>query len=649
MKNISIEDLLKFRFIENLSFSPSGKDYAYQLAEIDRKKDRYFRSVYVNKKAFKTDKSTGILGWYDDDRLIVSEENSNKKALYQKLKLLDIRSGKRSTFLSFPLGISSLKVLDANTIIFLAGIDANEPDLYLASKEKLQKHQEKMKKEADYEVLDEIPYWHNGAGFINKKRKALFIAILKPFQAKRITGKEFSVSGFKMQDRKICYWGSSYHRKRPLYDDLYLYDPDTNKNVCLYDRQDRMIMDVSYLNGKPYVYASDGKTYGINETGKFHLLEEGKLLPLESPDRSLYDAVATDTLLGGGKGNAVRNDILYTLATEKDHVELWSIDSKIRCKTILKMPLISFFDASDDRIIFCGSDDLSLPELYEYSFSTKKTKQLTSFNKNVLKNKYVAKPQELTYVSEGLELNGWVLLPKDYDKKKKYPAVLDVHGGPRAIYSKAFFHEMQVWASKGYFVMFTNIRGSDGRGDAFADIRGQYGYIDFKNLMDFVDAVLQKYPSIDTERLCETGGSYGGFMTNWIIGHTDRFCCAASQRSIANWPGFTYLSDIGFYFATDQNGTDDMLKDVDKLWEHSPLKYADSVKTPTLFIHSDQDYRCPFPEGMQMMQALAERDIETRLVLFHGENHELSRSGKPSHRIRRLQEISDWFDQHTRR
>ena len=206
---------------------------------------------------------------------------------------------------------------------------------------------------------------------------------------------------------------------------------------------------------------------------------------------------------------------------------------------------------------------------------------------------------------------------------------------------------MQVWASEGYFVMFTNIRGSDGRGDAFADIRGKYGEDDFVNLMDFVDEVLKQYPAIDETRLCETGGSYGGFMTNWIIGHTDRFCACASQRSISNWLSFTYLSDIGFYFGTDQNGTDDMIKDYQKLWEHSPLKYADNVKTPTLFIHSDQDYRCPMPEGMQMMQALAERGVDTRLVLFHGENHELSRSGKPSHRIRRLSEITGWFRKYT--
>ena len=227
--------------------------------------------------------------------------------------------------------------------------------------------------------------------------------------------------------------------------------------------------------------------------------------------------------------------------------------------------------------------------------------------------------------------------------------MLDVHGGPRAVYGETFFHEMQVWVSRGFVVFFTNIKGSDGRGDAFADIRGDYGGTDFQNLMDFTDAVLKAYPNIDKKRLCETGGSYGGFMTNWIIGHTDRFCCAASQRSIANWISMSFISDIGPYFGPDQCGGKGLFGDENTkaLWDHSPLKYAKQVKTPTLFIHSEEDYRCPLPEGMQMMQALAVNGVETRMVIFKGENHELSRSGKPQHRVRRLKEITEWFEKHT--
>ena len=644
-KKITIEDLYRFKFIQNLSFNPSKTAYAYEVVHIDKEKDSYFSVIYVNKKKYENKKAAHILGWYADDKLIISEENTSK-TLLNKYYLLNIRDNKKKTLFTTPLAISKLETVSDNLLVFTATIDANEPDLYKADKDKIEKYQKQQKENADYEVLDEIPYWYNGAGFINKKRTALFTATLKPFKITRISDPYFATGTFKIRNNAIYYTGKAYTSKMSLYENIYRYDLNSGKNECLYDKDDMMISDLSFCGDDLCVYASNGKKYGINETSKFHLLQNKKLIPLESPDRSLYGSVAIDTVLGGGKNNAADENYLYTLATETDHVELWRFDKERRYKKLFSFPMITFFDLGKDRIIFCGEDEAHLCELYEYSFKTKKISQLSGFNNAALKDRYIAIPKELTYQSEGEELNGWVLLPKDYDQNKKYPAVLDIHGGPRTIYSTAFFHEMQVWASQGYFVMFTNIHGSDGRGDEFADIQGEYGTIDFKNLMDFTDAVLAAYPQIDEKRLCETGGSYGGFMTNWIIGHTDRFCCTASQRSISNWQSFTYLSDIGFWFGGDQNGTKDPFKDHKKLWEHSPLKYADKAKTPTLFIHSDQDYRCPLPEGMQMMQALAANGVDTRLVLFHGENHELSRSGKPKHRIRRLQEITAWFNKY---
>ena len=206
-----------------------------------------------------------------------------------------------------------------------------------------------------------------------------------------------------------------------------------------------------------------------------------------------------------------------------------------------------------------------------------------------------------------------------------------------------FFHEMQFWASEGYFVMFCNPRGSNGKGNAFAELRGLYGTIDYDDLMNFTDAVLAAYPAIDAERIGVTGGSYGGYMTNWMIGHTDRFAAAASQRSIANWVSLICYADIGFTFDNDQMGADPW-SDVQKVWDQSPLQFADKAKTPTLFIHSFEDYRCLLQEGMQMYNALVHHGVEARMCLFNGESHGLSRIGKPSHRVRRLQEITAWMD-----
>ena len=165
--------------------------------------------------------------------------------------------------------------------------------------------------------------------------------------------------------------------------------------------------------------------------------------------------------------------------------------------------------------------------------------------------------------------------------------------------------------------------------------------------MAFCDKALETYPDMDERNVFETGGSYGGFMTNWIIGHTDRFAACVSQRSISNWISFYGISDIGVDFGGDQcQGTP--WSDPEKLWWHSPLKYADRCVTPTLFIHAYEDYRCPIDQGYQMFTGLIAHGVESKMVLFKGENHELSRSGKPLHRIRRLEEITRWFEQHKR-
>ena len=454
-------------------------------------------------------------------------------------------------------------------------------------------------------------------------------------------------------DGEIVYLcGSRRGRTSDLYNRLFSWDG--RKFTALVRRRDLSFDRPFVLSGRLYVHASDLKAYGCNETPKICRVEGGRVIPVYDPPVTLYSSVLGDTAEGGAGFRSGPEEYL-TFATVRDHNAIFRLTEEgegLRCESVWeKDGMACAMDATAEKIalVFQGWDHVA--EVFEMDRREMEMKQLTRLNEAALAGKYVAEPRRLDYVSGGLDLRGWVLLPEGYSPRKKYPAVLDIHGGPRCVYGETFFHEMQLWVARGYIVFFTNIRGSDGRGDAFADIRGDYGGTDFQNLMDFTDAVLEAYPCIDRERICETGGSYGGFMTNWIVGHTDRFCCAASQRSISNWISFAFTSDIGAFFSADQNGTAGHYsdRDVAVLWDHSPLKYADRVRTPVLFIHSDEDYRCPLPEGIQMMQAVAQRGVETRMCLFHGENHELSRSGKPAHRLRRLKEITDWFDSHTGR
>ncbi|MBR3351193.1 MAG: S9 family peptidase [Erysipelotrichaceae bacterium] len=647
MNKITAEKLYDFKFVSNVMFNPSDDRCAYQLSWADKEKNDYFTTVYINENRYESDNSTSIVTWKDNVNLIIREKKEDADKGYSQLYLLNAVTKERTEFLKLPLAVNDMFRISDNEFFITASIDANSPDDYLLSEEDYKKKIEDLEKEKDYQVIDEVPYYFNGAGYVNKKRTALFTLQVEPLEIRRITEPYFSAGNIYLDNRTAYFSGNSHVSNSKIYDKLYKYEFGQEKPECLYEKEDLLISNIFVLNKKLFVLATDGKEYGLNETSRFYQYKDNTLVPVKKVDRSLFNMVASDTVLYGGKNSVVQDNYYYTLATDIDHVAIWRFDENLEYREILQLPMITMLDVNDNHIIFAGCGRSSIPELYKYDFASEEYSRATWHNKGMFTDCYLARPEEIKYYSNNWELNGWVLKPKDFDPEKKYPAILDIHGGPRSIYTNAFFHEMQMWASEGYFVMFTNIHGSDGRGDSFADIRGRYGYEDYQDLMKFVDVVLEKYPQIDKTKLCETGGSYGGFMTNWIEGHTDRFCAVASQRSIANWIGFTYVSDIGPNFSTDQNKVTDFRNGTDALWEHSPLKYVDAAKTPILFIHSDEDYRCPLEEGMQMFQALTVRGVETRMVIFHGENHELSRSGKPEHRIRRLKEITDWFNKHT--
>ena len=298
------------------------------------------------------------------------------------------------------------------------------------------------------------------------------------------------------------------------------------------------------------------------------------------------------------------------------------------------------FDVHDGKIILIGLYDMKPQEIY-----TVCGKQITNFNGKALRGKYVAKPERLTIKSHKREIRGFVYKPIDFKPGKKYPTILFIHGGPKSDLGPVYFNIYQYWCSEGYIVICCNPFGSDGRGSVFADMRGIYGKDDYEDFMNFCDAAIEKYPEIDTKNFFETGISYGGFMTNWIIGHTDRFTACVSQAPVTNWISMS-VSDIGGGFAYDQCGGTPWDGGLEKVWRASPLKYADKVKTPTMFIHAINDYRCPLSETLQMYAAIKSFGVESKCFLIRGESHALFEIGTPKHRVRYVQEITKWFEQH---
>ncbi len=657
LKPIEIEDIALYQIPSALRYSPEGTRLAFQVTRSDLEKNEYHTDVYVAEngaaRRMTWSLDAGIVLWEDEDTLVIRRSLPDAEKGVTELFRLSMRGGEAAPWLSLPFPLKAMKKLGSRYVA-LGSISAQDPDAYLDSPEARKEKAEREKEETDYHVVDEVPYWFNGAGYINGRRTALFLVEEQDGKAvcRRLTDPFFNVDSFHVEGEKVWYAGSEKRGRESLYNRLYAWNGKTGRTETLWGKDTCSFGGLFTLDGKLYAQVSDMKAYGVNQTPDICEITRGHIRKVFVPPVSLYSSVLGDTAEGGGGDYAGEGEYL-TLATVEAHNAIFALKPEadgMTCRTLWEREgLTCTMDACRDRIAVVYQGWNHVAEVFEMNRDGSELRQLTRLNEAALAGRYVAEPHRVDYTSCGYDLRGWVLLPENFSPRKKYPAVLDVHGGPRCAYGETFFHEMQLWVARGFVVFFTNIRGSDGRGDAFADIRGDYGGVDFRNLMDFTDAVLQAYPNIDRTRLCETGGSYGGFMTNWIIGHTDRFCCAASQRSISNWISMSFISDIGPYFGPDQCAAKGLFgqENTEALWDHSPLKYADQAKTPTLFIHSEEDYRCPLPEGMQMMQALAVRGVETRMVVFRGENHELSRSGKPKHRIRRLKEITDWFEAHT--
>ncbi|WP_066495422.1 alpha/beta hydrolase family protein [Abyssisolibacter fermentans] len=665
MTNIKLDDLVKYKFLSKVKFSPNGEYACFVVHDSNLENNNYQSYLWLykikDKKYYQLTtfgKESDFIWSFDSNQIIFSslrdkddEKKQEEGENFTQFYTINIHGGEAKKAFSIPKNVDEIALIDEESYIFSSSMNVNQKELYHLDEESKKKELKQRKEDKDYEILDEIPYWGNGLGYTNKIRTGLYLYNVNTKRIQQLSDKYMNVEYFELnKDKdKVIFIAEEFKDKMRFINKIYLYDINSSKLEEIPAHDDFSYNYVGFFNKNELICnGSDMKAYGLNENGKFYLIDiNTNKADCITPDfdYSLWNSVNSDCRFGNSVELKVINEELYFIVTKRDSSYLNKLDRNGNITTLTKLNgSIDNYDVYNDKILFIGLRGLKLQELYELNGDDEKP--ITNFNGWVQSEKTVASIEKLVVeTDEGVLIDGWVMKPVDFKVDKKYPAILDIHGGPKTAYGEVFVHEMQYWANSGYFVFFCNPRGSDGRGNEFADIRGKYGTIDYDDLSKFTDAVLEKYPQIDKDRVGVTGGSYGGFMTNWIIGHTDRFKAAASQRSISNWISFFNTSDIGYLFGYDQC-LDEPWNNYEKLWQHSPLKYANNVKTPTLFIHSEEDYRCWLAEGMQMYTAVKYHGVDTRMCIFRGENHELSRSGKPKHRIKRLQEITDWFDEY---
>lgn len=681
MKKINNDLLYRYSFLSAVQANPAGNRAIFLRQVANREGNRYDAYLYLYEAGKLTKLSScGKVKeacWLDDERVLfvsgrdaaeaeaaktdqgavkdgacgkdeTGKKDGKKGKSEERVRLFvkDVCSASEAEFFAeLPGDTFSIRALDEKTLVYLREREIEERDeAYFSGQQD----------EEGFMRIRRIPFYADGGSFGFQKKTSCYLYRLSEGEAAGGEEKELNAGAYSYESyevsackQKIILTASRIQSRASSYNALFEYDVAGDRLHKLLDEakadgtEPYQIYLASYLDQKPFFLGTRMKRHGVNENVIACTLNEGRVEILNDEDIEYLNASVQDMELAAGRQLHATQDYIDLIRTHgtcnsiirlgKDGTqrEVFAFDGGISC-----------FDYVNGKLIFIGLDAEGGQELFA------EHQKITDFHA-FLKAYYIAEPKAFLVDSGGTRIEGFVLLPQDYDEKDSHPAVLEIHGGPKAAYQRTYFHEMQMLAAEGYVVMYCNPRGSAGRGNEFADIFGSYGEIDYQNIMDFTEAVLQAHPKIDRERLFVTGGSYGGYMTNHIVTQTDRFRAAVTQRSISNWISMYGTSDIGYCFSPDQHRTskEDPAFWL-KLWEVSPLRNVDRVKTPTLVIHSEHDFRCPLEQGYQFFTALLDCGVETELLVFKGESHGLSRTGKPKNRLERLEAIKNWFAEH---
>lgn len=321
--------------------------------------------------------------------------------------------------------------------------------------------------------------------------------------------------------------------------------------------------------------------------------------------------------------------------------------------------VIGGFDLAGGALAFTAADPSSLAEVFAAAPSGGGERQLTTIGRAFVERVTPSLPERFVATSaDGTEVEAWIIRPSSLEPGVRYPTLVNIHGGPFTQYGQRLFDEFQIQAEAGYAIVYSNPRGSSGYGEAWGRaIRGPkaavdpgtgWGSVDFEDVMAVTEEAVRRFDFVDGDRLGVLGGSYGGYMTSWIVGHSDRFKAACSERAVNNMLSSCWTSDIGPFFDSGYLGVS-YLDDPAELLRVSPVSYVKNITTPLLILHSENDLRCPVEQAEQLFVALRLLGRDVEFHRFPGESHELSRAGAPKHRVQRMELLLDFFDRHLKR
>jgi len=665
---IADSDLFAFRWVASPQISPDGRQVAYVLVTVNAKHEGYETSLWLVGTDGASPPRRVTAGprdaaprWSPDGTTLAFVR---PKDGHPQLSLLSLTGGEAQQLTDLPKGASpAVWSPDGKTIAFTSTTSAED----LAQKDKSKDKSDERK--SDVRVIVQAEYRADDEGYVDPNEHSHIWTVPaalpgdQPAQAHQVTTGPF--------DENAPQWSRDGSRILFVSDrvvESYYYAPDND--VYSVPAAGGALDTVADIDGPIFgpALSPDGKAVAfrgwINPRAARSYDQSDLFVSRGGTANNLtadYDFDMGGSVLGdqapprGGEGSSPniwtadgRSIIVAT--TERGRSNLVRFDAQTGAREPLTTGdhAVLAYTATPDARTFALSigDPTHLPDIYVLDASSKRLRQLTHANDSLFSKLQLVTPEDFWYASfDGRKIETWIMKPVGFTPGKKYPLILNIHGGPHTAYGYIFFHEMQWMAAKGYVVVYPNPRGSTTYGQEFGNII-QYKYPgdDYRDLMIAVDSVIRR-GYVDSTKLGVTGGSGGGLLTDWAVGHTHRFAAAVSQRDVADWLGFWYTADFTLFQPSWFRSTP--FRDPQEFLARSPVRYADSVTTPLMFILGDEDLRAPPNQGGEaMFRALKYLRKTTVMVRFPGESHELSRSGKPVHRVERLQHILNWFDKY---